>query len=304
MTQAVAALARVRDGAANQRPGQRDHGRYSRRSWRASQCCRGQCRRGLSLTELLVAATIMVMIVGAMSMLAMTVHSANDHCQGQSTAAQHGRVVLDHITRSISSATASESFPGVVVISDPVGSWTFPDTLVVWLPEGPAADPEGLPRVSEIVLFAPDLAQPNSLVRLRQEGNNATVPAATELASWRALAAAIRTDPDAERTVLTNRLRTGSLIEGTGAGTTTNVRGCLRFTRLMAPSESEWADYKEGDLDWDEVAWPLDAFSSVTGTRRVVCQIELQIAPADTDTSAVTAVPFFGSAGVTYDLSR
>lgn len=261
-------------------------------------------RRGLTLSELLIAATIMVMIVGAMSMLAMTVHSANDHCQGQSLAAQHGRVVLDHLTRSISSANASESFPGLVVISEQLGSDAFPDTLAVWLPEGAAVDPEGLPRVREMVLFSPDPTQASCLVRIRQVDNGDVAPVATDLAAWRTLAAAIRTDPDAERTTLTDSLRTGSLVEGTGAEQTTNFRGCVRFLRLMAPSESEWADYKDGDLNWDEIAWPLDAFSSVTGTRRVICQIELQIAPGDTATSAETAVPFFGSAGITYDLSR
>jgi hypothetical protein len=72
----------------------------------------------------------------------------------------------------------------------------------------------------------------------------------------------------------------------------------------MAPTESEWADYRAGNLGWHELAWPLDAYSSVTGTRRVACQVELQIVPDDTDSSAATAVPFFGSAGITYDLSR
>jgi hypothetical protein len=255
----------------------------------------------LTLTELLVAATIMVMIVGAMSMLAMTVHSANDHCQGQSLAAQHGRVVLDHLSRTISSATASEDFPGFLVITEEVSSWQFPDTLAVWLPEGAAADPDGLPRVSEIVLFTPDPAQANCLMRIRQPGNTAIVPSASNLSAWRTLAAAMRTDPAAERDTLTDCLRTGALVEGGGEG---NVRGCIRFLRLMAPSDAEWADYHGGDLNWDELAWPLDAYSSVTGTRRVVCQIELHISPDAGETAAATVVPFFGSAGIHYDLSR
>jgi hypothetical protein len=254
----------------------------------------------LTLTELLVASTIMVMIVGAMSMLAMTVHSANDHCQGQALAAQHGRVVVDHLSRTISSATASEDFPGFLVISEQVGAWQFPDTLAVWLPEGAAADPDGLPRVGEIVLFTPDAAQANCLVRIRQPGNAAVVPAASNASAWRTLAASLRTDPSAERVTLTDRLRTGALVEGGGPA---NVRGCIRFLRLMAPSDAEWADYGDGDLDWDELAWPLDAYSTVTGTRRVVCQIELHILPSS-DTAEATAVPFFGSAGIHYDLTR
>ena len=259
-----------------------------------------RARRGLTLTELLVAATIMVMIVGAMSMLAMTVHSANDHCQGQSLSAQHGRVVLDHLSRTISSATASEDFPGFLVITEQVGAWKFPDTLAVWQPEGTAADPDGLPRVSEIVLFTPDPAQANCLMRIRHPTNTAVVPAASNQAAWRTLAASLRTDPAAERVTLTDRLRTGELIEGGGAA---NVRGCVRFLRLMAPSEAEWTDYREGDVAWDGIAWPLDAYSSATGMRRVVCQTELQILSDGSD-AAATAVPFFGSAGIHYDLSR
>ena len=263
-----------------------------------------RARRGLTLTELLVAATIMVMIVGAMSMLAMTVHSANNHCQGQSLAAQHGRVVLDHLSRTINTAASSEDFPGFVVITEQLGSSKFPDTLAVWLPEGAAADPDGLPRVSEIVLFTPDPAQANCLLQIRQAGNGAVVPPASDLTAWRTLAASLKTDPASERVTLTDRLRTGALVEQTGTPDAANLRGCLRFLRLMAPSESEWADYRGGELAWDEIAWPLDSYSSVTGTRRVVCQIELQIAPNHSDTSAATTVPFFGSAGITYDLSR
>jgi hypothetical protein len=258
-------------------------------------------RRGLTLTELLVAATIMVMIVGAMSMLAMTVHSANDHCQGHSLAAQHGRVVLDHLSRNISAASASEDFPGFLVITEQVGAWKFPDTLAVWLPDGAAANPDGLPRVCEIVLFTPDPAQANCLMRVRQASNTALVPAASNQSAWRTLAASLRSDPTAERVTLTDRLRTGALVEGGGAA---NVRGCVRFLQLMAPSDAEWTDYGEGDLDWDELAWPLDAYSSTTGMRRVVCQIELQILSGDSETAAATAVPFFGSAGIHYDLTR
>ena len=299
MTEALAALARVRSRTEKQRSGERGCRRCSRRPSAAARS-----RRGLTLTELLIASTIMVMIVGAMSMLAMTVHSANDHCQGQSLAAQHGRVVLDHLSRTISAAASNENFPGFVIITEQVGPSTFPDALAVWLPEGTAADPDGLPRVSEIVLFTPDPAQRNRLLQIRQADNTAVVPATSDVTAWRSLATSLKTDPAAERVTLTDRLRTGALIEQTGPPDAANLRGCVRFVRLMAPSESEWADYKGGDLDWDEIAWPLDSYSSVAGTRRVVCQIELQIVPSESDTSATTAVPFFGSAGITYDLSR
>jgi hypothetical protein len=257
----------------------------------------------LTLTELLIAATIMVMIVGAMSMLAMTVHSANDHCQGQSLAAQHGRVVIDRIVRSVSGATTSESFSGCLVITEQVGAWKFPDTLVVWLPTGTAADPNGLPRIGEIVLYTADPAQPNCLLEVRLPGSTQIVPAESDTAAWRTLAASLRTDPTAQRITLTDRVRTGVLVEQAGPLQAANMRACLRFHRLISPSEAEWADYKAGTVHWDELTWPLDAYSSLAGTRRVVCQMELQIFPGDTS-SSTTAVPFFGSAGITYHLNR
>lgn len=261
-------------------------------------------RRGLTLTELLVASTIMVMIVGAMSMLAMTVHSANDHCQGQTRAAQHGRVTIELIGRTVSGATASEQFPGCLVVTEDVGSWEMKDTLFVWSPETVAVDPAGLPRIEELVLFTPDPAQPNHLLMIRSPGDSGVAPAVSDVSAWRTLAAALRTDAGAERVVLTDRLRTGAIVEQAGEPQAADLRGCLRFTRLIAPSEEEWQDYRNGDKDWEDLAWALDAYSSLAGTRRVACQVELQIVPNEAETAAVTAVPFFGSAGLSYELSR
>jgi hypothetical protein len=260
-------------------------------------------RRGLSLAELLIASTIMVMIVGAMSMLAMAVHSANDHCQGQSAAAQHGRVALDRVAHAVSGAQASEQFPGCLVVTTTVGTWEFPDTLFVWLPEGPATDPSGLPRVSELVLFTPDADAPHCLLEIRLPGNTSAAPAVTNTSGWRALAAAMRANQAAERITLTDRLRTGSAVHTAGQLSTTSLRGCVRFNLLMAPSVADWDDYRDGSLAWDEIDWPLDAYSSSAGSRRVVCQTELQIVTDETN-SASTAVPFFGAAGLTYSLDR
>ena len=71
----------------------------------------------------------------------------------------------------------------------------------------------------------------------------------------------------------------------------------------MTPSAADWEDYRDGLLGWTELEWPLDAYSSQAGTRRVVCQTEIQLLQGSED-DAVTAVPLFGSAGVTYELSR
>src|SRR5437667_10428887 len=116
----------------------------------------GACRRGMTLAELLVAASIMLLIAGATGTLAMTAHSANGFCQGQTACAQHGRVIINRIERAVQAAVANESFPGVLIISEQSGGSTLPSTLVVWSPTSTAANPSSLPLISEIVVLSPD----------------------------------------------------------------------------------------------------------------------------------------------------
>ena len=92
-------------------------------------------RRGLSLTELLVASTIMVLIAGGMGSLAMTAHEANSYSRGRLVAAQHARVALDRIEQTIDQAVASEQFPVCLVVTEQIGSEALPQTLVVWSPD-------------------------------------------------------------------------------------------------------------------------------------------------------------------------
>ena len=91
-------------------------------------------RRGLTLAELLVAATIMLMIATAVGTLASAVKSTNDYCHGYTVAAQHARVALSRIERAVQTATASEQFPGCLVVTEQAGSQELPSTLVVWSP--------------------------------------------------------------------------------------------------------------------------------------------------------------------------
>jgi hypothetical protein len=48
----------------------------------------------LTLAELLVASTIMLLIATAVATLAATVQSTNDYCKGHTVSAQHARVAL------------------------------------------------------------------------------------------------------------------------------------------------------------------------------------------------------------------
>ncbi len=256
-------------------------------------------RRGLTLTELLIAGAIMAMLVAGMGSLVMTVHATNAFCRGQAVAAQHARVTLDRIDRAVCQAHANREFPGCLVVSEPISGFDFPDTLVVWSPTGSPDDPSGLPRVGELALYGPDPTRPSVLVELRDPGNTTICPEASDDAGWVALVAAIKDSASSVKLDLTNRLRTATM-SGGGTG---DLRGCVRFDVQMSPSASEWGEFRDGTLAWKDMRWPLDSYSTQTGMRRVVCQSELQILPGDA-TDGQSAAPFFGSATLTYELTK
>jgi prepilin-type N-terminal cleavage/methylation domain-containing protein len=262
-------------------------------------------RRGLSLTELLIASAIMVLIAGGMGTLAMTVHTANDYSRGRIVSAQHARVALDRIEQAIDRGQASEQFPLCLVVSEQVGSQELPQTLVVWLPLAAAIEANGMPHVNELVVFAPDPSQPRNLVEFRASGDTSQAPAISNVAAWRTLVDGLKTSQTTERVVITDQLRTAPLSgPWTQTLTASQLRGVVRFRRIVAPSVQEWSQYKAGTRDWDELAWPLGSFRTASGTRTVVCQTELQVVSGDMAAAESTAVPFFGSALRTYELAR
>jgi Tfp pilus assembly protein PilV len=254
-------------------------------------------RRGLTLTELLIASTVMTMLVGGMGTLVMAVHATNEHCRGQALGAQHARVALDRIQRAIRTAEASEQFPGCIVQSATVGGAMFPDTLVVWSPLAAAADPQGLPRVNELVVFCTDPANPLRLVELRDPTDTSTCPAVDNVAAWASLVDGLKSASSTEVVELSDRLRQARPSAGE------DPRGCVRFLVLMAPSAADWQAYRAGTQTWQALSWPLDSYSSRSGMRRVVCQTELQIIPGES-LAQDAALPFYGSATLNYELVR
>jgi Tfp pilus assembly protein PilW len=261
-------------------------------------------RRGLTLTELLVAGTVMTLIAGGMAMLVTAVHATGSYCRGQSVAVQHGRVTLERLQHSVRSATANDQFPGCLVVATTVSGNRFPDTLIVWLPIGTAADPAGLPRVRELVIYTPDPSAPNRLLEIRPASSNTSVvPAATNSSSWATLVNTLVAAQTSTKTLLTDRVRTASLASSTGSTTSSSLRGCVRFLLLSSPTDAELASYRTGSLAWSDLSWPLNLYGTQTGVRRVACQTEVQILPGDS-TASQSALPFFGSAVLTYQVNR
>lgn len=260
-------------------------------------------RRGLTLAELLITSTVLVMIGGTASTLAYAVYSAHDACKGQTTAAQHARVAIDRIEKAVAGATASESFPACLVVNFSANSYIFPDSLAVWRPAAAPVDPSGLPRVSELVVFSCDPSLPNRLLEMTWPTNSNVTPAASNTIGWRLLIDSFHSGDGVVKNQLTDRLHaatvdTTPLLENV----LTTRRGMVRFARLMAPSESRFTEYRANQRAWNSLDWPLDMYASQTGMRTVNLQVELQIAGGPDEQP--DPLPFFGSAVLNYTLRK
>lgn len=262
-------------------------------------------RRGFSLAELLCATAILTLVAGAMGTLAYGVSSANDHCQGQDEAAQHARIALERIRRNVIQCKASESFPGCVVASTTVGSYTYPDRLLVWKSDGVTAGATEYPKRRDLVVYTYNPSRPIELLEITSTDTTALTSIAT--AALNAHVDALLASPSSTKTVITDRLD----IATTGSGTGTNradlladasTRGMIRFRIIMSPTAAQWAEYKGGTRPWANLDWPLDQYGTDTGSRRVSCLTELQML-AD-DASDKPPIPFFGSATKIYQLAK
>jgi hypothetical protein len=259
----------------------------------------------LTLAELLIATTILLLIATAVGMLAAAVHGANAYCQGYLFAGQHARVALSRIEQTLRRTYANEQFPGWLVVSEVAGSQELPQTLVVWAPSSAPANPAGRPLVKELVLFSPNPARPNELLEIRDPTNTALAPDASNTSAWRTLTESLRNRQTASRIVLTNRLRTAPLVgEWQESLTAAELRGLVRFRRLIAPTEQALSQYRAGLRSWEDLDWPLDRYGPTSGTRCVVCQTELQVTTSSVASAQATALPFYGSFYFTYELAR
>lgn len=259
---------------------------------------------GMTLLELLAAMSVLVLIAGVLGGLAIGVQQGYQYAEGYGLATQHARVALERITRTVSQATANQQFPGFLVLADTVGQWRFADTLVVWRPVGTAADPDGLPRFNELVIYCPDLHQPSRLLEITDPNDTRITPPAQELSAWKSEITAIRNSSSARKVVLTDLLRTCTLAESSPP----QVRAALRFESRLRPSETEWAAYKAGTVQWKDLPWVQSIYGNRAGLRQAWMRMEMQLAISNAgsgnQSGSSTIIPFFGSAAVYYQLSR
>ncbi len=274
-----------------------------------------QRRTALTLVELLLATTIMTIMVGVMGTLALAVKQGWQHSQGQSDTAQQARVVLERISRRVQGAYCSPLHPGCGVATTTVGINGFPDTLVVWSPAAAPSNPNGPPKVSECVLFCPDPTNPGQLVEITAPSDNRDLPLDSQLSQSATLTllAEVKAASTSSKVVLTRLLRTADAGSGTvvvlgGTGSSTALRGAVRFNLVLRPSASEWSQYQAGTLAWSSLSFPLGLQGASFGIRNVWLRTELQFVPPGIDgnqaSSDQAVVAVFGSATRTYSLAK
>jgi len=258
----------------------------------------------MTLLELLLATSIMLLVAGTLGAVARGVQMGFEYSQGYETTTQHGRVVLERIRRRVEGATVSEQFPGVLVLATEIGTWRFPDTLVVWSPSGQAADPQGLPRYNELAIYCPEESVPHRLVEITVPDDARTVPSAGDLTRWHTEIQAIRRSNARHQAVLTELLRTSAVSDWSGA----DLRGAVRFETRLRPSAAQWSQYKAGTLAWKDLPWTQGMYGARTGLRQIWLRMEVQLMPdghwVANSPAARQPVPFFGSAGLYCEMRR
>jgi prepilin-type N-terminal cleavage/methylation domain-containing protein len=252
-------------------------------------------RRAFTLIELLIAIGILTVTLVALGMMARAVEISYEYNEGYGTTAQHARVVLDRIAKAVCGATHHTDYPGAWVTQDAVGSYTFPDTLVIWQPaSGMPANSAGPPLASELLLICPDPSAAGALVEITAPSDTRTMPSpTTAAASFKTFIDSIKTEAGIQKTQLTNLLRTATPSGGA-------TRGCVRFVATYNPSDAEIAAYKAGTTAWSNLPWAQGFCSPNAGMRQIWARTELQLMPPGaslvTNAAAKQAVPLFGSA--------
>lgn len=262
-------------------------------------------RRGLTLTELLLATAVMSIVAGITGMLATTVEQGWKAGEGLSDALQNGRVIRERILQRVQQAYTAELYPGFAVAVTMVGTNRFPDTLVVWSPSGTPVNVNGPPKISECIFFCPNPSAPNELLEITAPSDNRDIPFDSTLSgtAWLSDLSTLKSATTSTRVVVTKLLR----VAQTGASDASTRRGCVRFEQTLGPTAADWASYRAGTLAWSSVPFAQSIRGTQFGLRQSRLRFEMQLmADGDTATDTVQqeAIAVFGSAALYYDLPQ
>jgi hypothetical protein len=213
-------------------------------------------------------------------------------------------VTFERLSRTIGEATATDQYPGAVVVSTTVSGFGYPDMLVVWHPNGAPANPAGPPLLSEVVIYSPDPNNPYQLLEVTLPGNSTSIPlnsASLNTPAWQSQLAGLVAAASSNRVTLTNLVRAASV-------DSVHLRAAVRFETEMHPTDSEWAAYQAQTAAWNSLSWAQGVCGSQTGLRQVAVRCELQLLPLQAagtlDPTSQQAIPFLGSSSFCYQLHQ
>lgn len=259
-------------------------------------------RTAFTLAEIVIAMGVTGVIALALGSLASAVHSSNQYVQQQATMTQHARVVLERIKRHVETAHTSREFPGFVIIERSSSGHDFPDAIAIWQPVSAAANPDGLPLVSELIVYLPNPASPNELWEITDRTNHAAAPAVAATSSWQTLLKSLAASSSATRVAVTELLRRAK-----ANASDTQLWAVIRFEGNQYPTDARLADHLAGSANWEDLEWAQSLYSNQSGMRQSWCRIEMQLIPrelaaADGQDSADVSTPYFGSAAIYYEV--
>lgn len=253
--------------------------------------------RGLTLVEVLVSMAIMSMIAVTLASVSLSTSQVTDYTTGQGDGLQHARVVWERIQRIVQESTSAELHAGAVVVYDQIGSYRYPDTLLVWRPpSGTPSNPSGPPLLREVVMYSTNSDNPNELIEYTNPFNSTQIPfdpAVLNTSAWRSTLASFKKDNETQKVVLTNLLR---VAQPTGQ---TSSRGAVRFDVWTNPSRTDLVAYRAGTTLWKNLPWPSVSYDKTCGLRQLRVRVELQIStrgkPGTVDNIGLETLPIFGS---------
>jgi len=266
--------------------------------------------RGFTLAELLMAMMMTSMMSVVLGGLVLSVQTAWAHTTAMEDATMQARVAVDRIRYSISHAglyqlAGQPTRVGLAVVSHQRSGDLFPDVLVVWSGgrEGgmaAAGVQTSLPRVSELIIYAPVTDDPRQLVEIAIPGDMSEID--FDDINFTTTILTLIDAPGAEHILLSERIH-ASLMGGSGS-TASDHWPNIRFAIDSMPSDDALASVTPGTLAWTMLPWSTGIAFSDSGMRQATIRMELQMALRRREfvSGAVSPAtcPFFGSASYRY----
>ena len=259
---------------------------------------RAPARSGMTLIELMVAASVMSLVAVVLAGIVTALDTARSHVEGLHEATALGRFAVGRIHDAVNRTGTyrigtNETVPGIAVVAND----DRPEILVLWTGGRETSLAETsplarLPRANELVIVTSDPADPRQLIEL-------VVPTATDNVDFTASTFATRVrqligSTSAEKVTLCDRTRVLRW-PATESGA---VVAAVRFEWEASPSSSQIAATTPGTAEWRALPWAGGVSTSNSGLRQIALRIELQVvnygAPAAD--VATPSLPVFGSA--------